>query len=486
MDISLREWLVIGGVIVIALIIFDGWRRVRGGRDSLRMDIDRRFRDLPDEPEEQQSNPELPYGGARVAGDATDAALARDAAEPAPRRAPMRESRERIEPTFGSARDDAPREDFESPAFAPEAVPAARGEVDPSLNLGAQVDDFDDYEDDLGRPRRASAEPKVQARAQAAAEAPVKTAEPGQQPGAAETPRGPFARKPLEEVDPLFDEVPDDYSFHEPSVPHEPSQDETVQPKPAAVAPPPAAEPETPAFDLEKPVPMLMERARKPRGAVAPESVSAPQPETPKAPDAAAGQEAPARPRPVPAAQPAAAEKPQQDSLFNEAESATPSEPAAAADETFELPDPEHVLVITVVSSAPEGFPGAGLNRILTACDLRLGSMRIFHRHEDGSDSGPVQFSMANAVNPGTFDPATIDSMHTPGVSFFMSMEQPRDVMNAFECMLATAETLARHLNGDLLDENRSVLRPQTKEHYRQRIRDFEMHNRSRRSASRA
>jgi FtsZ-interacting cell division protein ZipA len=66
-------------------------------------------------------------------------------------------------------------------------------------------------------------------------------------------------------------------------------------------------------------------------------------------------------------------------------------------------------------------------------------------------------------------------------VTFFMSMDEPQDVMNAFECMLATAETVARHLDGDLLDENHSVLRPQTQEHYRQRIRDFEMHNRSRR-----
>jgi cell division protein ZipA len=48
--------------------------------------------------------------------------------------------------------------------------------------------------------------------------------------------------------------------------------------------------------------------------------------------------------------------------------------------------------------------------------------------------------------------------------------------------MLATAETLAKHLDGDLLDEDRSVMRPQTKEHYRERIRDFEMHKRQRRA----
>ncbi len=60
-----------------------------------------------------------------------------------------------------------------------------------------------------------------------------------------------------------------------------------------------------------------------------------------------------------------------------------------------------------------------------------------------------------------------------------MSMGEPQDTKNAFEYMLATAETVAKHLGGDLLDENRSVMRPQTKAHYRERIREFEMHNRA-------
>jgi FtsZ-interacting cell division protein ZipA len=88
---------------------------------------------------------------------------------------------------------------------------------------------------------------------------------------------------------------------------------------------------------------------------------------------------------------------------------------------------------------------------------------------------------MTNAVAPGTFDPEHLEQLQTPAVSFFMSMSEPDDPMNAYECMLATAETLAKHLDGDLLDEDRSVMRPQTKEHYRERIREFEMHNRTRR-----
>ncbi|NVK42637.1 MAG: cell division protein ZipA [Oceanospirillaceae bacterium] len=507
MEISLREWLVIGGVVVIALIIFDGWRRVRGGRNSLRMDIDRRARDLPDEAEnEQQSNPELPYGGARRAGAEAEAKPRHTATAASARKAPAPEA-ERIEPTFAGESDNAAATFSFGPAETAGADPEV-GSLSPGrFDSRDYLDDFDDdIDDDLGKPRIAAAPAAVApvAAPQAATGLTTQsTAEPEPEPvprtaetrmtaeeslpeqdlrlqSQSEAPRGPFARKPLDEVDPLFDEIPEEYPPH-PSEAQQPHTPETAQPEAGVPRHDSAAE--AAPFDLEKPVPMLMERARKPRETTPEEQSPVEQSEMPLGPVPEMEQEPQPRSRPVRATRPVAGETPQQDSLFGEPEK---KDPPKAADDHFELPDPEHMLLITVVATNAEGFPGATMKRILEACDLHLGSMNLFHRHEDGSASGPVQFSMANAVDPGTFDPATIETVHTPGVTFFMSMAQPRDVMNAFECMLATAETLARHLNGDLLDENRSVLRPQTKEHYRQRIRDFEMHNRSRRSVSRA
>ncbi|UTW10008.1 cell division protein ZipA [Marinobacterium rhizophilum] len=478
MEISLREWLVIGGVVVIALIIFDGWRRVRGGRNSLRMDIDRKLRDLPDEPVESSNNPELPYGGARpISGDAPEfvpkrkpsaaytAKMATQAA-PATERAHEQatERHERIEPTFGLADDDkvaakpapqspasepgtaarvAPVPDVAPAAFdtpAPPAVPPEPATPAPARRPvpGAEVDPLFDEPAEDDYPAPPPAQPAV-SRPASPPEAPAPRS-PAGTPASERMSRRTAADAPAAvdfgETDPLFDELP-----------------------------------EQPALDLEKPIPLLMERNRQPRrGAAAPESRQA--------------EVEPARRKAKP-------EAPQQDLLFGAATEAAddvdPGETASTRARHGEsVPKPENVLVITAVSTAEGGFPGGLLHRLLAACDLHFGDMAIFHRHEDGSDTGPVQFSMANAVNPGTFDLATIDQMRTPAVTFFMSMEEPRDVMNAFECMLATAETLAEHLDGDLLDENRSVLRPQTKEHYRQRIRDFEMHNRSRRGGSRA
>lgn len=50
MDIGLREWLIVIGLIVIAGILFDGWRRMRGGKGKLKFKLDRNIvANLPDE-----------------------------------------------------------------------------------------------------------------------------------------------------------------------------------------------------------------------------------------------------------------------------------------------------------------------------------------------------------------------------------------------------------------------------------------------------
>ena len=152
----------------------------------------------------------------------------------------------------------------------------------------------------------------------------------------------------------------------------------------------------------------------------------------------------------------------------------------AARKALSDLPDPEEVLVITVVGKNRQHLDGARLQRVVEACGMEHGDMSIYHRFDGTGAAASLQFSMANAVNPGTFDPNAMDALETPAVSFFMSMREPRDAMTAYECMLATAETLAKNIDGDLLDEDRSVMREQTKEHYRQRIRDFEMQTRRR------
>jgi cell division protein ZipA len=111
---------------------------------------------------------------------------------------------------------------------------------------------------------------------------------------------------------------------------------------------------------------------------------------------------------------------------------------------------------------------------------MKLGNMSIFHRHAEANGSGPVMFSMANMVKPGTFDMSSMDTVATPGVSLFQQLPSQLNQMKCFDQMLETANALKSALDGELKDEQRSVLTRQTIEHCRQRIRDFELRQLSR------
>jgi cell division protein ZipA len=134
----------------------------------------------------------------------------------------------------------------------------------------------------------------------------------------------------------------------------------------------------------------------------------------------------------------------------------------------------EEVVMLNVLARNTSGFAGGDLLQILLACDLRFGDSNFFHRHEESSGRGQIQFSVASMVNPGVFDIDQMEFFLTPGVVFFLSLPGPKDAMQAFEYMLETAQVVANNLEGNVLDEARSVMTKQTIEHCRQRIREFE------------
>lgn len=131
----------------------------------------------------------------------------------------------------------------------------------------------------------------------------------------------------------------------------------------------------------------------------------------------------------------------------------------------------QEVFVIHVLNE--QGLNGADLRRVFTACDMRFGEMEIYHRFEKANAQGKIQFSVANALEPGSFDLNTMDELSTPGISLFMSLPGPENAMEAFDAMAEVALVFARNFNANLCDDSHSDLNPQTLEHYRQRIRDF-------------
>jgi cell division protein ZipA len=152
--------------------------------------------------------------------------------------------------------------------------------------------------------------------------------------------------------------------------------------------------------------------------------------------------------------------------------------PQSAVDSTAGTVDPEwgdfeEVVVINVLART-NGFVGTDIVELAGKHGLKFGDMNIFHRYSPGKHGlDGIRFSMASAVEPGTFDLGALHEYTTPGVSLFMRLPGPEGPMSAFEEMLRVARDIAERLDGELRDEQRSVMTPQTIEHCRQRIHEF-------------
>lgn len=123
---------------------------------------------------------------------------------------------------------------------------------------------------------------------------------------------------------------------------------------------------------------------------------------------------------------------------------------------------PSKVLVIYLMAKSGKRFVGYELLQALIATGLRFGKMQIFHRYESSNGKGPILFSVASAVKPGTFDIGRMGTFSCPGLTLFMDTKCTAIPRIAFEALLTVAYQLAEDLNGDLFDANRE---PWTMEH---------------------
>ena len=132
---------------------------------------------------------------------------------------------------------------------------------------------------------------------------------------------------------------------------------------------------------------------------------------------------------------------------------------------------PADVIVINVLARNDAKFSGSALLEAFLRNGLKFGGMNIFHRISPSTKA--MQFSVASAVEPGTFDLSTMETFQTPGVSFFLRLPGPDEPLEVFEDMLAVCRDVAASLGADLKDEQLSVMTTQTIQHSRSRIEDF-------------
>lgn len=134
----------------------------------------------------------------------------------------------------------------------------------------------------------------------------------------------------------------------------------------------------------------------------------------------------------------------------------------------------ERIVTLFVVAREGNFFDGPDLVVATEKAGLEFGDMGIYHRLVDGKrELGPI-FSVANMLKPGNFDLARLDALHTPGVSFFMTLPAPMPALDAWDAMLPTAQRLAELLDGQVLDEERNALGRQRIAHIRDQLRGWD------------
>ena len=137
-----------------------------------------------------------------------------------------------------------------------------------------------------------------------------------------------------------------------------------------------------------------------------------------------------------------------------------------AVQETNET-GPESLLIILNIMS-PKGhvFTGEGIHAVMTSAGLIHGEHKIYHYMQGNQ----AIFSIANAVEPGYFETTELQKISTPGLSVFMQLPGPLECRKAFDTLLEIVQRLAKALSGELCDENRTSLTPQTIAHIKEKV----------------
>lgn len=151
-----------------------------------------------------------------------------------------------------------------------------------------------------------------------------------------------------------------------------------------------------------------------------------------------------------------------------------PADAARQKPERPKRPAPEEVFVVHVMGGGDQRLAGNTLMQSVIDCGLRWGEYGIFHRYESSAADAIAIFSMANAVEPGSFDIDAMENQSFVGVSFFLMLPGPANSRQALDMMLEAARRVAEGTGGELRDEHHSALTQQTIEHLRQRLSEHE------------
>ena len=142
-----------------------------------------------------------------------------------------------------------------------------------------------------------------------------------------------------------------------------------------------------------------------------------------------------------------------EDGVLPEGESAEyPEEREVATDSAGAERDAERVVSLRLIPGEGEKLDAERTVRALREAGLQHGPYEIFHYCED-RNAPQSGFSVANLVEPGSFDLSNLPDSTLPGVTFFMVLPGSRDPVERFDTMIGIARRLCQSLDARLLDE---------------------------------
>ncbi|MEN8107567.1 MAG: cell division protein ZipA [Pseudomonadota bacterium] len=163
-----------------------------------------------------------------------------------------------------------------------------------------------------------------------------------------------------------------------------------------------------------------------------------------------------------------------------------PPDIAPVSSENEQAPPIAPDKVVTLFVLAPTGvpFPGNFILEAMQTAGLQFGDMDIFHHVGKCQGREESLFSVANLVEPGTFNPAAMETFATEGLVLFLQLPGPLDPTKAFDSMVKAGQSLAESLGGTICDATRSALTNQTIGHMREDVIDYQLRQRVAKTAS--
>ncbi len=126
------------------------------------------------------------------------------------------------------------------------------------------------------------------------------------------------------------------------------------------------------------------------------------------------------------------------------------------------------IVVLYILPKPEKELMGSHVNSSAQAMGLKFGEMNIFHF----KDGDRTVFSLANMLEPGSFDPNTIHDIKTTGLTVFMQFSGS-DPLDDLTEMLQRSYQLSGLLDARLCNHKRVPLTEQDAENYRSWASDF-------------